>query len=69
MYVLLCGSPPFYAETVGEVFKIIKAGTPQFKEKGWLTISPEAKDLIVKLLEVNPKKRISSSDALKHPWF
>jgi calcium-dependent protein kinase len=69
MYVLLCGSPPFYAESVSEVFKIIKRGTPKFQEKSWSKVSPEARDLITRLLVLDPKKRLSSSEALKHPWF
>lgn len=69
MYVLLCGSPPFYAQSVPEVFKMIKKGQPKFAESSWKNVSPEAIDLICQLLTVDPKKRISSADALKHPWF
>ena len=32
-------------------------------------VSEDAKDLIRKLTEKDPKKRISSSAALNHPWF
>lgn len=35
----------------------------------WKFISKEAKDLISKLLVVDPKKRYTCEQALKHPWF
>lgn len=33
------------------------------------TISPQAKDLIQRLLTVDPAKRITAKDALNHPWI
>lgn len=35
----------------------------------WTRVSPSAKDLIKKLLEKNPKKRLTAAQALQHPWF
>jgi serine/threonine protein kinase len=32
-------------------------------------VTPEAKDLINKMLTINPAKRITASEALKHPWI
>ena len=32
-------------------------------------MTPEAKDLINKMLTINPAKRITASEALKHPWI
>lgn len=32
-------------------------------------MSEDGKDFLTKLLETDPVKRISASDALKHPWF
>ena len=31
-------------------------------------MTPEAKDLINKMLTINPAKRITAHEALKHPW-
>ncbi|KAF0039011.1 hypothetical protein F2P81_009495 [Scophthalmus maximus] len=35
----------------------------------WDTVTPEAKDLINKMLTINPAKRVTATDALKHPWI
>lgn len=39
------------------------------KKAPWKTISPEAKDLIRKMMELDPIKRISAESALRHPWL
>lgn len=35
----------------------------------FFTVTPEAKNLINQMLTVNPYKRITAADALKHPWI
>jgi len=68
-YLLLCGFPPFYGESLPEVFEQIMKAEYDFPEPYWNDISKEAKDLIGKLLIVDPKKRYSATQALKHPWI
>jgi len=68
-YLLLCGFPPFYGESLPEVFEQIMKAEFEFPAPYWTDISAEAKDLISKLLVVDPKKRLSGADALKHPWI
>ncbi|KAA6390816.1 MAG: putative Calcium/calmodulin-dependent protein kinase type 1 [Streblomastix strix] len=69
MYVLLCGFPPFYDENDAILYTQIQTGKFKFISPYWDTISAQAKDLISKLLIVDPKKRISIDQALKDPWF
>lgn len=40
----------------------------QFPSPEWDTVTPEAKNLINQMLTINPAKRITAQEALKHPW-
>jgi calcium-dependent protein kinase len=60
LYVLLCGYPPFRGKTLPELSTNIMKGRFSFKGKEWESISANAKDMINKLLEVDPDKRISA---------
>uniref|UniRef100_A0AAY5F3Z4 calcium/calmodulin-dependent protein kinase n=1 Tax=Electrophorus electricus TaxID=8005 RepID=A0AAY5F3Z4_ELEEL len=39
-----------------------------FPSPEWDTVTPEAKNLINQMLTINPAKRITAQEALKHPW-
>ena len=69
MYILLCGAPPFHGINEEEIYRKILTCNYTFRHKIWSEISQEAKDLINSLLELEPNKRLSAKDALKHPWF
>lgn len=69
LYILLCGAPPFYGTCEDEIFRKIITCKFSFKHSVWKEISPEAKDLITKLLDLNPKSRLSAKEALEHKWF
>uniref|UniRef100_A0A6Q2YV92 calcium/calmodulin-dependent protein kinase n=1 Tax=Esox lucius TaxID=8010 RepID=A0A6Q2YV92_ESOLU len=69
LYILLVGYPPFWDEDQHRLYQQIKAGAYDFPSPEWDTVTPEAKDLINKMLTINPSKRISSTEALKHPWI
>ena len=65
LYLMLCGHLPFYEEDNQLMYdKIIKGeyDIPKF-------LSNDAKDIIKKILEVDPKKRINFDEIKKHPWF
>jgi len=68
-YLLLCGFPPFYGDSLPEVFEQIMKAEYDFPTPYWDDISKEAKDLISKLLVVDPKKRFTANQALHHPWI
>jgi len=67
-YILLCGYPPFYAEDDDAVFDQILVGKFEFPSPHWDNISASAKDLINKLLVIDPAQRMTAEEALKHPW-
>ncbi|GFO06626.1 calcium/calmodulin-dependent protein kinase type iv-like [Plakobranchus ocellatus] len=67
-YILLCGYEPFFAENDAVMFKRILKGEFKFDSPWWDDVSDNAKDLVRKLLVVNPQKRLTPSAALKHVW-
>ena len=65
LYSLLMGKIPFKAQKISELQDLIMSGNYKIIEG----ISKNASDLLNKLLEINPSKRISVDEALNHPWF
>jgi calcium/calmodulin-dependent protein kinase I len=70
-YILLCGYPPFVSERDDqkELFELIKHGKYTFDPTDWGKISPGAKDLVSKILVVDPAKRFTAQQILDHPWM
>ncbi|XP_072787657.1 calcium/calmodulin-dependent protein kinase type II subunit gamma isoform X24 [Taeniopygia guttata] len=68
LYILLVGYPPFWDEDQHKLYQQIKAGAYDFPSPEWDTVTPEAKNLINQMLTINPAKRITADQALKHPW-
>jgi len=69
LFILLGGYPPFHHDNESVMFEQIRHGKFKFDEEVWNTISSNAKDLIRKLLSVNPAARCTAEECLQHPWF
>ncbi|CAD8051692.1 unnamed protein product [Paramecium sonneborni] len=69
MYVLLSGEPPFFSNNLKVLEEQIQNKDIQFNQNSWLNISNEAKMLVTRLLEKNPKKRITCAQALSSSWI
>ncbi|GMP26728.1 hypothetical protein CsSME_00003046 [Camellia sinensis var. sinensis] len=69
LYILLSGVPPFWAETELGIFRQILQGKLDFESEPWPGISDSAKDLIRKMLDRNPKRRLSAHEVLCHQWI
>lgn len=69
LYVLLCGYPPFNGSTEKKIIQRILKGQFTFPVEEWGKVSQNAKDLIKKMLTLDPEKRPSADQLLKEPWF
>ncbi|XP_053121751.1 serine/threonine-protein kinase DCLK3 [Hemicordylus capensis] len=71
LYILLCGFPPFrsHERDQEELFRIIQLGHYEFLSPYWDNISAAAKDLISRLLVVDPQKRYTAQQVLQHLWI
>ncbi|XP_061924111.1 phosphorylase b kinase gamma catalytic chain, skeletal muscle/heart isoform-like isoform X1 [Entelurus aequoreus] len=69
MYTLLAGSPPFWHRKQMLMLRMILAGSYDFSSPEWEDRSDTVKDLISRMLVVDPRKRYSVIDALNHPFF
>jgi len=68
-YVLLCGYPPFHDENHAELYKKIRKGAFVFDSPYWDNVSQSAKDLISRLIVLDPERRMTVNDVLRHEWI
>jgi len=60
LYILLSGMPPFNGDDDEAIMESVKKGVLSFDSDEWRSVSLEAKRLIIKMLERDPRKRISA---------
>ncbi|KAL9936251.1 hypothetical protein V8E36_005093 [Tilletia maclaganii] len=65
LFALLCGRLPFDDPNLAELLKKVRSGKFHMPEE----VEPSAKGLIWRMLEVDPARRITMPDILRHPWF
>jgi len=67
---MLTGLPPFYSQNINEIYAGILNKPISFPQA--INISPQGKDLIRKLLEKSPQRRLGTErgvkEILEHPW-
>ncbi|KAL1545482.1 Calcium-dependent protein kinase 13 [Salvia divinorum] len=69
LYIMLCGVPPFWAESEQGVAQAIIRGKIDFERDPWPSISESAKSLVRQMLEPDPKLRLAAKQVLEHPWL
>ena len=69
LYMLIVGRAPFDGKDDDEIIENISKGEFNSKHRKLVSASNEVQDLVKKLLEVDPVRRLSAAQALKHPWF
>ena len=66
---MITGFPPFYTQNRQELFEKIKYQTPKFSSN----LNPLTRDILEKLLQKDPTKRLGSikdaEEVKNHPWF
>jgi len=68
LYILLCGFPPFYEEEMPALFDQIMKARYDFPSPWWDDIPEDAKNMVKKLLIVDPTKRMTAAQVLADPW-
>jgi len=68
MYILLSGQPPFWGPTESAIFNEILRAKLNLSQSPWPHISASAKDILKRMLTVDPKARITAAQALSCPW-
>ncbi|XP_066192152.1 calcium/calmodulin-dependent protein kinase type IV-like [Sylvia atricapilla] len=68
-YILLCGFEPFFDPRGDQyMYSRILSCDYEFVSPWWDEVSPNAKDLVRKLIVLDPQKRLTVHQALEHPW-
>lgn len=68
-YTLLCGYSPFRSENLTDLIEECRAGRIIFHDRYWRDVSQDAKDFILSLLQLDPSRRVTSDEALRHEWL
>merc|ERR1712070_367987 len=68
-YILLCGYPPFNGSDNKEVYDAVRRGRYRFPSADWNHTSRESRDFVRRLLQKDPRKRMTVEEALNHPWI
>ncbi|EPS69569.1 calcium-dependent protein kinase 8, partial [Genlisea aurea] len=69
LYILLCGFPPFWAESEQGIARAILRSVVEMKREPWPRVSDKAKDLVKKMLNPDPEQRLTAQQVLDHPWL
>ncbi len=69
LYILLCGYPPFNGANDKQIIEAVLKGKFTLDEPEWDDVSDDAKDLVKRLLTLDPDRRISATEALQHRWI
>eukprot|EP00602_Paraphysomonas_sp_CaronLab_P004678 CAMPEP_0185018180 /NCGR_PEP_ID=MMETSP1103-20130426/989_1 /TAXON_ID=36769 /ORGANISM="Paraphysomonas bandaiensis, Strain Caron Lab Isolate" /LENGTH=370 /DNA_ID=CAMNT_0027547901 /DNA_START=263 /DNA_END=1375 /DNA_ORIENTATION=- len=69
LYIMLTGVVPFETRDIDELYNMIANGSYTFPEKYWGGVSNSAKDLVSRMLTVDPSRRYTAEQVLNHPWM
>jgi len=69
LYILLCGYPPFMGDTDADIFQAILHNPVPFLEEDWAGVPPQARELVLWMLQKDSSRRPSAEAALAHAFF
>lgn len=69
LYVMLCGRSCFRGSGHNDILQKNRRAIVDYPDRVWSRISPHAKDFCSRLLEKDPKKRMTAVEALEHAWL
>jgi len=69
MYLILSGEPPFYSKHRQGIIDKILRGKVNFHKQIWGQVSKNSKNLLKRMLTMDPEERPTAEEVLKHPWF
>ncbi|PAA82589.1 hypothetical protein BOX15_Mlig023234g1 [Macrostomum lignano] len=71
LYTMLAGQTPYAhgpADPAEEILNRIETGSVELEGGNWESVSPAAKDLVRRMLHVDPSQRITAAQVLQHTW-
>ena len=72
LFTMLAGETPFASgpeDSPEDILQRIGKGQYDMNSGNWLTVSSLAKDIVTKMLDVNPSRRLTTGQILAHPWM
>jgi len=69
LFEMLSGEHPFASDDDDALYDMIRKGRFSMKSSVWNGVSGSAKDLLLKILVVDPNERLSATEALQHPFI
>ncbi|KAL2920598.1 Calcium-dependent protein kinase 17, partial [Bienertia sinuspersici] len=69
LYILLSAMPPFWGKTKSKIFDAVRAADLHFPSEPWDRVSESAKELIKKMLCIDPLKRLTAEQVLADSWM
>ncbi|PWN91892.1 putative CMK1-Ca2+/calmodulin-dependent ser/thr protein kinase type I [Acaromyces ingoldii] len=68
-YTMLCGYTPFRSDDPDKLAAETQRGKIEFHDRYWKNVSPAAKEFVKSCLTVDPSKRLTADEAMKHKWL
>ena len=69
MYILLSGEPPFHGDSPSQIMKKVREGEYSMEQNTWRFITSSGKDMVQRLMTMDPNDRMTLSEALSHKWW